>query len=39
MLSIQTIDRTLETGDHDRLLRDLGRNGLVLPLPLRSQLA
>lgn len=39
MLSIQTIDRTLETGDHDRLLRDLGRNGLVLPLPLRAQLA
>ncbi|MEM1355946.1 MAG: hypothetical protein AAGC44_09570 [Planctomycetota bacterium] len=39
MLSIQTIDRTLEAGDHDRLLRDLGRNGLVLPLPLRSQLA
>lgn len=39
MLSIHTIDRTLETADHDRLLRDLGRNGLVMPLPLRSQLA
>lgn len=39
MLSIQTIDRTLETRDYDRLLRDLGRNGLVMPLPLRSQLA
>ncbi len=39
MLSIQTIDRTLEQRDYDRLLRDLGRNGLVMPLPLRVQLA
>ena len=39
MLSIHTIDRTLETRDYDRLLRDLGRNGLVMPLPLRVQLA
>ena len=39
MLSIHAIDRTLETKDYDRLLRDLGRNGLVMPLPLRVQLA
>jgi hypothetical protein len=39
MLSIQTIDRTLESKDYDRLLRDLTRNGLVMPLPLRVQLA
>lgn len=39
MLSIHAIDRTLESKDYDRLLRDLGRNGLVMPLPLRVQLA
>lgn len=39
MLSISTIDRTLERRDYDRLLQDLGRNGLVMPLPLRVQLA
>ena len=39
MLSISTIDRALEQRDYDRLLRDLGRNGLVMPLPLRVQLA
>jgi len=39
MLSIHTIDRTLESKDYDRLLRDLTRNGLVMPLPLRVQLA
>jgi hypothetical protein len=39
MLSINHIDRTLENRDYDRLLRDLGRNGLVMPLPLRAQLA
>lgn len=39
MLSISTIDRALERRDYDRLLRDLGRNGLVMPLPLRVQLA
>jgi|GEM_PF-1429737 len=39
MLSIQTIDRALEAKDFDRLLQDLGRNGLVMPLPLRVQLA
>jgi len=38
MLSIQLIDKTLQGGDHDRLLRELGRNGLVLPLPLRVRL-
>lgn len=39
MLSVHTIDRSLQTNDYDRLLRDLGRNGLVMPLPLRVQLA
>lgn len=39
MLSIHTIDRALESRDYDRLLRDLGQNGLVMPLPLRLQLA
>lgn len=39
MLSINTIDRALEAKDYDHLLRDLGRNGLVMPLPLRVQLA
>lgn len=39
MLSIHTIDRCLDTNDYDRLLRDLDRNGLVMPLPLRVQLA
>lgn len=39
MLSIHAIDRSLQSRDYDRLLRDLGRNGLVMPLPLRVQLA
>lgn len=39
MLSISAIDRALERRDYDRLLRDLGRNGLVMPLPLRVQLS
>lgn len=39
MLSIHAINRSLDTNDYDRLLRDLGRNGLVMPLPLRVQLA
>ncbi|MEM9110107.1 MAG: hypothetical protein AAGC72_08785 [Planctomycetota bacterium] len=39
MLSINTIDRALESRDYDRLLRDLAKNGLVMPLPLRVQLA
>lgn len=39
MLSIHAIDRTLEAKEYDRLLSDLGRNGLVMPLPLRVQLA
>lgn len=39
MLSIRTIDRALQSKDYDRLLRDLGQNGLVMPLPLRVQLA
>lgn len=39
MLSIHAIDRALEAKEYDRLLSDLGRNGLVMPLPLRVQLA
>lgn len=39
MLSLHAIDRALQAKDYDRLLRDLGRNGLVMPLPLRVQLA
>lgn len=39
MLSIHAIDRFLGSRDYDRLLRDLGQNGLVMPLPLRVQLA
>ena len=39
MLSVSLIERTLETADHDRLLRDLADNGLVLPLPIRIALA
>ncbi|MGB0768490.1 MAG: hypothetical protein ACPGYV_12365 [Phycisphaeraceae bacterium] len=39
MLSIHAIDRALEAKAFDRLLSDLGRNGLVMPLPLRVQLA
>lgn len=39
MLSVHAIDRALEAKEYDRLLRDLGRNGLVMPLPLRVQLA
>lgn len=39
MLSIHTIDRALQSRDYDRLLREIGRNGLVMPLPLRVQLA
>lgn len=38
MLSIQLIDKTLQTQDHDRLLRELCRNGLVMPLPLRVRM-
>lgn len=39
MLSIHTIDRALQSKDYDRLLKDIGQNGLVMPLPLRVQLA
>ncbi|MFN3169060.1 MAG: hypothetical protein ACE37H_18590, partial [Phycisphaeraceae bacterium] len=39
MLSISAIDRALDSRDYDRLLRDLSRNGLIMPLPLRVQLA
>lgn len=35
MLSVSLIQRTLETRDYDRLLRDLADNGMALPLSLR----
>lgn len=35
MLSVSLIERTLETRDYDRLLRDLADNGMSLPLSLR----
>lgn len=38
MLSVHLIERTLENGDFDRLLRDLGDNGTPMPLPLRVRL-
>lgn len=38
MLSVSLIERTLETRDYDRLLRDLTDNGMVLPLSLRMHL-
>lgn len=39
MISVSLIDRCLLKNDHDRLLRELTRNGLVMPLPLRVRLA
>ncbi|MEM1109842.1 MAG: hypothetical protein AAGH99_14245 [Planctomycetota bacterium] len=38
MLSVSLIERTLETRDYDRLLRDLSDNGLSLPLSIRMRL-
>ena len=38
MLSLNLIDRTLEQREYDRLLRELARNGLIMPLPLRIRL-
>ena len=38
MLNTHVIDRTLQAHDNDKLLRDLERNGLVMPLPLRARL-
>ena len=38
MISISLIERSLESRDHDRLLRELAANGLILPLSLRMQL-
>jgi len=35
MLSVSLLERTLETRDYDRLLRDLADNGMSLPLSLR----
>lgn len=39
MLSVNLMQRTLEAGDHDRLLRELSDNGLTLPLSLRVALS
>ncbi len=39
MLSLHTIERALETADHDRLVREVAANGLSLPLPLRVRLS
>ena len=38
MLSVSLLERTLESGDYDRLLRDLAKNGQPLPLGLRVAL-
>lgn len=38
MLSVSLIERTLETRDYDRLLRDLADNGMDMPLSLRLRL-
>lgn len=38
MLSVSLIERTLETRDYDRMLRDLADNGMTLPLSLRLRL-
>lgn len=39
MISVSLIDRCLLKNDHDRLLRELVRNGLVMPPRLQKQLA
>jgi hypothetical protein len=39
MLSLPQIQRHLLSGEHDQLLHDLSRNGTLLPLPIRIQLA
>ncbi|MEM6392161.1 MAG: hypothetical protein AAF797_05270 [Planctomycetota bacterium] len=39
MISVSLIDRCLIKNDHDRLLRELNSNGLVMPRPLRVSLA
>lgn len=38
MLSVSLLERTLESRDYDRLLKDLAANGLALPLALRVRL-
>jgi len=38
MLSTNLIERAFVSRDHDRLLRDLAANGMVMPLPLRVKL-
>ncbi|MBB6430713.1 hypothetical protein [Algisphaera agarilytica] len=38
MLSVSLIERTLETRDYDRILRDLADNGMEIPLSLRLRL-
>ncbi|MEM1212795.1 MAG: hypothetical protein AAGI68_10915 [Planctomycetota bacterium] len=39
MISVSLIDRCLLKKDHDRLLRELARNGLVMPLGLQARLS
>jgi hypothetical protein len=39
MLSVNLLERTLDAGDYDRLLRELSDNGLSLPLAIQVALA
>ena len=39
MISVSLIERSLDSKDHDRLIRELSDNGLNLPLSLRMVLA
>jgi len=39
MLRVDRIERHYHAGEHERLLRDVADNGLILPLPLRLRLA
>ena len=39
MISVSLIERSLDSKDHDRLVRELSDNGLNLPLSLRMTLA
>ncbi len=39
MLSVSLIDRLESSGDHERMIEALSRNGLLMPLPLRISLS
>ena len=39
MLSVNRIERDLESGEPERLLKSLADNGMVMPLPIRVRLA